>query len=84
MDFFIQYHNVETEGLILSDPPFSATRRYASPPARLTAGQTAAVNQIAPAKRRRCGRRFQFSRRHSALRFGTQRGSALVVADGSA
>jgi hypothetical protein len=26
MNFFVQYHNVENEGLILSDPPFSATR----------------------------------------------------------
>ncbi len=26
MNFFIQYHNVQNEGLILSEPPFSATR----------------------------------------------------------
>lgn len=26
MNFFLQYHNVANEGLLLSDPPFSATR----------------------------------------------------------
>jgi hypothetical protein len=25
MNFFVQYHNVENEGLLLSSPPFSAT-----------------------------------------------------------
>ena len=26
MNSFIQYHNIQNEGLLLSDPPFSATR----------------------------------------------------------
>src|SRR5437660_1641998 len=26
MNFYLQYHNVANEGLLLSDPPFSATR----------------------------------------------------------
>ena len=27
MNLYIQYHNVANEGLLLSDPPFTATRR---------------------------------------------------------